>query len=67
LINTPTVAVIEQSPRRVITVPSGSVIEVPLSLNGIQGLIEVTFNGETVLMFAEDIRDRGKPVSTASM
>jgi len=48
-------------------VPSGSVIDVPIALNGIQGLIEVTFHGETVLMFAEDIRDRGKPVFGASV
>jgi hypothetical protein len=51
----------------VITVPGGSVIDVPLPLNGIRGLIEVTFNGETVLMFAEDIKERGTPVSEASV
>ncbi|SPF56191.1 hypothetical protein SBA4_80004 [Candidatus Sulfopaludibacter sp. SbA4] len=67
LITTDTVAAVEKSPRNVIMVPSGSVIDVPIALNGIQGLIEVTFHGETVLMFAEDIRDRGKPVFGASV
>ena len=67
LITTPTSAVIEQSPRKIITVPRGSVIDVSLPLSGVRGLVEVTFNGETVLMFAEDIRDRGNPVSEASV
>lgn len=49
----------EQKP---ITLPSDSVIDVPRTLYGLEGLIEVQFNGETVLMFAEDIRQRGKPV-----
>ena len=67
LITTPTPAAIEQSPRKVITVPSGSVIDVPSPLNGVRGLIEVIFKGETLLMFADDIKDRGKPVSEASV
>lgn len=67
LIKTPTSAAIKQGPRKVITVPSGSVIDVPLTLDGVRGLIEVTFSGETVLMFAEDIRNRGNPVSEASV
>jgi len=66
LIETPTSAAIEQNPRKVITVPIGSVIDVARPLNGVRGLIEVTFNGETVLMFAEDIRVRGKAVSALS-
>lgn len=65
LIETPTPAVIKQSPRTVITVRGGSVIDVPLTLNGVRGLIEVTFDGETRLMLAENIRHRGKPVSEA--
>ena len=67
LIETPTPAAIAQSPRKIITVPSGSVVDVPLALNGVRGLIEATFNGESVLMFAKDIRRRGKPVSGASV
>lgn len=67
LITTPTTAVNEQSPAKAFTVPSGSVIDVPLPLKGVRGLINVTFNGEGVLMFAEDIRDRGKLVSEPSV
>jgi hypothetical protein len=67
LIGTPTsAAIIEEGARKIITVPGASVIDVPQPLKGLQGLIEVTFDGETVLMFAEDIRQRGKLVSTAS-
>lgn len=67
LIGIPTTAVNEKSPTKVFVVPSGSVIDVPVPLKGVRGLIEVTFNGEAVLMFAEDIKDRGKPVSAASV
>jgi hypothetical protein len=52
--------------RKVIVVPNESVVDVSLSLNGRQGLIEVRFNGETVLMFAEDIKQRGMPLAAAS-
>jgi hypothetical protein len=67
VIATSTTAVNEQSPTKVFMVPSGSVIDVPVPLKGVRGLIEVTFKGEAVLMFAEDIRDRGKLVSGASV
>lgn len=64
LIAIPTSAVtIEGRARKVILISKDSVVDVPLPLNGLQGLIEVTVNGGTVLMFAEDIRERGKPVS----
>jgi hypothetical protein len=67
LITTPTCAVsMEDGARKAITVPNDSVVSVSLPLEELQGLIEVTVNGETVLMFAEDIRQRGKPVSRAS-
>jgi hypothetical protein len=51
---------IQRSARTVITVPSASVIAVAQPVDALQGLIEVALNGETVLMFAEDIRQRGK-------
>jgi hypothetical protein len=67
LITTPTSAVaIEGRERKVITVPNDSIVDVSRPLNGLEGLIEVTVDGQTVLMFAEDIRQRGKPVSRAS-
>ena len=49
-----------------VTIPSTSIIEVPQTVDGLQGLIPVKWNGEAILMFAEDIRDRGMLVSTAS-
>jgi hypothetical protein len=64
-ITSATSAVVEQSPRKIITIPRGSVVVVPISLTGVQGLLEVTFNGETVLMFAEDLKARGTPVLDA--
>ncbi|MGC4053368.1 MAG: hypothetical protein QM757_29045 [Paludibaculum sp.] len=67
LINSPTLVVIVQgSERTPITIPSASIIDVPQELDGLHGLIEVQFNGESVLMFAEDIRQRGKRVSKAT-
>ena len=58
-------AVVENGARKVVTVPSASIIDLQRPLNEVNGLIEVTFNGETVLMFAEDIRQRGKLLSRA--
>jgi hypothetical protein len=66
-IDTPTlVLAVEGIARMPIIIPSDSVIEVPRTLYGRQGLIEVQFNGTTVLMFAEDIRQRGRRVSKVS-
>ncbi|MDD5544174.1 MAG: hypothetical protein PHX83_13465 [Acidobacteriia bacterium] len=48
--------------RKIITVPSESVIDVRSPLNDAEGLIEVNFEGETVLMFAEDLQGRGEPM-----
>jgi hypothetical protein len=67
LIETPTSAVtIEGGVRKVIMVPRDSVIHMSLPVDGLQGLIEVSFNGGTVLMFAQDIRQWGKSLSMAS-
>jgi hypothetical protein len=63
LIALPTSAVtIEGGARKVILTAKDSVVDVSLPLHGLQGLIEVTVNGGSVLMFAEDIRERGKPI-----
>jgi hypothetical protein len=67
VLKTPTsVITMEDGTRKVMVVPSNSVVDVATPLTGIQGLIEVEVNGETVLMFAEDILQRGKRVSRAS-
>ena len=63
LIAIPTSAVTNKGvAHKVILIPKGSVVHVPLALKELHGLIEVTVNGETLLMFAEDIRERGHPV-----
>jgi len=51
---------------KVMVIPNNSVVDVATPLTGTQGLIEVKLNGETALMFAEDILQRGKRVSSAS-
>ncbi|MGJ5818838.1 hypothetical protein [Paludibaculum fermentans] len=64
VINIPTLVVaIQGTAKMPITIPSASVVDVPQKVEELQGLIEVEFNGENVLMFAEDIKQRGKPVS----
>jgi hypothetical protein len=66
VLKTPISAVtIESGTRKVISVPNNSVVDVAAPLTGIQGLIEVKLNGAIVLMFAEDILQRGKRVSSA--
>ena len=67
-ITTPTTGVsVHNGKRTAITIPKASVIEVAQALDGLQGLIEVTFKGEAILMFAQDIRQRGKPAAGASV
>lgn len=43
-----------------ITIPRSSVVDVPQTIEGLSGLISVKFNGESILMFAEDIQQRGR-------
>jgi hypothetical protein len=65
VLSIPTSAVTTESgTRKVIVVPNNSVVDVAAPLTGIQGLVEVKLNGETVLMFAQDILQRGKRVSS---
>ena len=67
VLKTPTSAVtMEDGTRKVRVVPNNSVVNVATPLTGTPGLIEVELNGETVLMFAEDILQRGERVSGAS-
>jgi hypothetical protein len=67
VLKTPASAVaMEDGTRKVMVVPNNSVVDVATPLTGTQGLIEVKLNGENVLMFAEDILQRGKRVSSAS-
>jgi len=67
LITTPTPAVTTgRKAREFIMLPNNSIVDVSLPLDGIRGLIEVTVDGETMLMFAEDLRLRGRLVFHAS-
>ena len=53
--------------RRVIKAPQMSVVEVPEPLDEQTGLIKVILNGDIALMFAEDIRARGKRCSDGEL
>ena len=68
LLKTPTLAVATDAggARRFVRVPSNSVVEVTSPIDGLHGLIEVSANGGPVLMFAEDIKERGKRALRAS-
>lgn len=67
ILGTPTLAVaVHPHGKTVVTLPTASLIDVPDALESQDGLIGVGFNGETVLMFAQDIRERGRLVSSAS-
>jgi len=56
-----TVALIHENARDItITVPSGTILNVPDGLANAAGLVEVEWDGETVRVFAVDLRDRGE-------
>jgi hypothetical protein len=61
--NTPTLAVVIRNGYRTpIYVPKGDIVTVSdAPLDGTR-LIEVHWNGETVMMFSIDLRERGEPV-----
>ena len=68
VITTPTSGVsVHNGVRVAMTIPKASVVEVAQPLDGLDGLIEVKFKGEAILMFAQDIRQRGKPAAGASV
>ena len=64
VIKAPVLVAARGSDKAVVTLPIASVIETTESVDDAEVLIEVTYQGECVLMFAEDIRLRGKPVYT---
>ena len=49
-----------------ISVPAGSILGVPDNLAAAVGLVEVEWDGETVQMFAVDLRDHGALIQAAS-
>jgi len=67
VLKTPTSAVtMDDGTRKVVVIPHNSVVDVATTLTGTEGLIEVELKGETVLMFAEDLLQRGERVSSTS-
>jgi hypothetical protein len=64
-LNTATIALFFEEGRQVArTVPQGAVVQV----NTLEGdkLVEVEWEGRTILMFAQDIRSRGERVTGAA-
>ena len=61
LLKTPTLAILAcgDYQRIPITIPNGSVVEVEVELNG-NRLVDVNWDGKTVMMFSVDIRTRGE-------
>jgi hypothetical protein len=49
-----------------ISIPAGSFLRVPNNPANATGLVEVEWDGETVQMFAVDLRDRGELIKAMS-
>jgi hypothetical protein len=49
-----------------ISIPAGSILRVPNNVANAVGLVEVEWDGETVQMFAVDLRDRGELIKAMS-
>ena len=62
-----TVGVHQEASRPVaISIPAGTVLRVPDGLANAAGLVDVEWDGETVQVFAVDLRDRGELIKTMS-
>ncbi len=62
-----TVAIHEGNPRpTAISIPAGTVLQVPDGLVNASGFVEVEWDGKTVQMFAIDLRERGELIQVAS-
>jgi hypothetical protein len=62
-----TVGVHQEASRPVaISIPAGSFLRVPDGLANAAGLVEVEWDGETVQVFAVDLRDRGELIKAMS-
>lgn len=49
-----------------ISIPAGAILRVPDDFANSTGFVEIEWNGESVQMFAVDIRDRGELIKTQS-
>jgi hypothetical protein len=62
-----TVALIHENTRYVaITVPSGTILNVPDNLATAAPLVKVEWDGKSIQIFAVDLRDRGELIKTFS-
>jgi hypothetical protein len=62
-ITDPTIAVVEEEGRHVsYTVPVGAIVIVDVNSLQDNGLVEVVWNEEPVMMFAQDLRSRSEPL-----
>ena len=58
-LNTPTLAIVNQDGQnRPISIPSGAVVKVTNGLLDGNRLVDVKWDGKTVMMFTTDIRER---------
>jgi len=48
-----------------VPIPSGSILRISADLVDLNGLVDVEWDGETVQMFAVDIRERGTLIQAA--
>jgi hypothetical protein len=64
-INSPTIALFEQDGRHVAdTVPAGALIEINSDTFDGENLLEVVWDGKSVLMFTQDLRKRAEPAKS---
>jgi hypothetical protein len=62
-----TVGIHEGNPRpSAISIPAGTVLQVPDGFVNASGFVEVEWDGKTVQMFAVDLSERGELIQVAS-
>ena len=67
-LRTPTVAVsASEGTKKIVTLPTNAVVEVALAIDHEAGLVEVSVEGETLTMFAEDLRRHGRLMAQAAV
>ncbi len=57
-LKTPTLAIVNQSERLSVMVPSGAIVQVSAGPLDEDRLVDVEWEGKAILMFASDLRDR---------
>ena len=63
----PTLGLIQEATHHVVvSIPAGSFLRVPDGIANAAGLVEVEWDGETVQIFAADLRDRGELIKAMS-